>query len=142
MFHLSLSLFKGSFYGEDLFFGEKCVFPAFIVVFYCFIYTFTLCDKTHNQFGGVLGEVYQPQNLTTGIGDTIQWQGTFASHPLSSTIIPNGAASFHVTSGTVFSYVVTQPGTYNYKCDFHGGNGMFGSFSTVTTKHVILLEMH
>jgi plastocyanin len=81
------------------------------------------------KFGGALGSVYSPSSLSVSIGDTIQWQGSFSFHPLSSTTIPAGAASWQAASGTVFSYVVTVAGTYDYLCDVHQP-AMAGSFST------------
>jgi plastocyanin len=81
------------------------------------------------QFGGAVGLAYSPNNLTCSVGDTIKWEGAFSSHPLSSTTIPAGAATWHSASGSVFAYVVTVAGIYHYQCDFHVGSGMFGQFS-------------
>jgi plastocyanin len=81
------------------------------------------------QFGGSFGSSYSPNNLTCSVGDTLRWQGSFSSHPLSSTSVPAGAAAWHAGSGTVFSYPVTAAGTYHYKCDIHSGSGMIGQFT-------------
>jgi plastocyanin len=88
------------------------------------------------QFGGAFGFAYSPNSLTVSVGDTIVWQGDFGVHPLSSTSVPPGAASFHNTSGTSFSYRVTAAGTYNYQCDVHFGIGMVGSFTAVIATDV------
>jgi plastocyanin len=80
------------------------------------------------KFGGTLGQTYDPSSISVAVGDTVQWQGAFSFHPLSSTTIPPGATSWHSGSGTVFSYVVEVPGTYNYQCDVHEP-AMSGSFS-------------
>lgn len=80
------------------------------------------------QFGGSAGYVYAPASFTALVGDTVKWEGDFSMHPLSSTIIPANSQSWHVTSGSAFLYTITQPGTYNYQCDFHVGFGMKGSF--------------
>jgi hypothetical protein len=82
-------------------------------------------------FGGVLGETYSPNFLTLSVGYTIQWQGSFSLHPLSSATIPIGATAWHTGSGSVFSYPVLIEGTYDYQCDFHGDFGMVGSFVAV-----------
>lgn len=82
-------------------------------------------------FGGLIGLLYSPDKLEAIIGDTIQWQGDFILHPLSSTTIPTGASSWHVVSGTSFGYTVVNSGTYNYICDFHFVSGMVGSFVAV-----------
>lgn len=90
--------------------------------------------KTHTiQFGGSLGIVYSPNTLNVSVGDTIQWEGDFSMHPLSSTGVPSGAPSFHQGSGATFSYVVAVAGTYSYQCDIHFSLGMVGSFTAVTT---------
>jgi len=81
------------------------------------------------QFGGALGFTYSPKALTCSVGDTVRWEGSFSSHPLSSVSVPAGAASFHQASGSSFSYAVLVAGTYQYKCDFHSGSGMTGQFT-------------
>jgi plastocyanin len=84
-------------------------------------------------FGGSVGLSYSPSSLSVSVGDTITWSGSFSSHPLSSTTIPAAAPSWLCDSGTLFSYVVTVPGSYNYVCDFHQGSGMAGSFTAAAT---------
>jgi plastocyanin len=83
---------------------------------------------THTiTFGSSL--TYSPSTLNVVVGDIIQWQGAFGSHPLQSTSVPSGAAAFSRTTGTSFSYVVTVAGNYAYKCTFHAGSGMTGTFT-------------
>ena len=84
------------------------------------------------QFGGSFGLSYSPQSISVAVGDTIRWQGDFTSHPLSSTSVPAGAATFDNSAGTVFTYRVQFPGTYTYKCDIHAPS-MSGSFSATST---------
>lgn len=84
------------------------------------------------DFGGALGFAYSPKNFSAFVGDSVQWQGDFTMHPLSSTTIPVNAAKWHNAAGTVFTYVITVPGDYNYECDFHVSLGMIGSFSAVS----------
>jgi len=84
-------------------------------------------------FGGSVGTAYSPSSLAVAVEDTIEWQGNFTFHPLSSTTIPAGAPTWHNGAGTVFDYVVKLPGTYNYECDNHSGLGMVGSFTAATT---------
>jgi plastocyanin len=81
------------------------------------------------QFGGSLGFAYSPANFSAKVGDTVKWEGDFVMHPLSSTTIPANAASWHMGSGTLFTYVITVAGTYNYHCDLHFSLGMTGSFT-------------
>lgn len=89
------------------------------------------------QFGGTFGNAYVPPSLTVTVGDTIEWQGPFSVHPLSSTSVPAGASAWHNGTGTVFDYVVGIPGAYNYQCDVHGGLGMVGAFTALSAKHII-----
>lgn len=85
------------------------------------------------MFGGGLGLVYSPNSLNASVGDTIKWEGDFSVHPLSSTTIPTGAASWHNTTGTTFTYVITREGTYHYQCDVHFSMGMVGTITVVAT---------
>jgi hypothetical protein len=62
---------------------------------------------------------YNPNNLTVNVGDTVRWSGSFTTHPLASTVVPAGAATFSNSSGNVFDYVVTVAGTYTYECQNH-----------------------
>jgi plastocyanin len=95
-----------------------------------FLPSIVLYATTHViNFGGTVGNNYSPSNLNVSVGDTVTWQGTFTTHPLSSTMLPPGATSFHNGSGTSFSYLVQVPGNYNYECDVHAFLGMTGSFS-------------
>lgn len=79
------------------------------------------------NFGVGGSNTYSPSSLTVNVGDTILWLGDFSSHPLTSLTIPAGAAAFSQSTGSGLYYVVTQPGTYNYKCTVH--SGMTGSFT-------------
>jgi plastocyanin len=81
------------------------------------------------QFGGSVGLAYSPNSFSAKVGDTVKWEGDFSLHPLSSTTIPANATSWHMGSGTLFIYVITVPGTYNYQCDVHVGLGMTGAFT-------------
>lgn len=81
------------------------------------------------QFGGSFGITYSPNSLSVSVGDTLKWEGDFGVHPLSSTSVPAGALNFLQSSGSVFSYVVTVAGTYQYQCDVHFSLGMVGSFT-------------
>ena len=89
------------------------------------------------QFGGSFGLTYSPNALNVAVGDTIEWEGDFSMHPLSSTSVPAGAQSFHQGSGNVFLYPVSIEGTYLYRCDFHYSAGMTGSFTANITTGVV-----
>lgn len=80
------------------------------------------------QFGGSLGFTFLPKDFSAVVGDTVQWNGDFSLHPLSSTTIPANAQSWHNATGTTFKYVIQVPGNYSYQCDVHVGLGMTGTF--------------
>lgn len=85
------------------------------------------------QFGGSLGFVYSPASFTAKVGDTVEWEGDFSTHPLSSTTIPVNSQSWLVTSGTSFRYRIAVAGTYHYQCNVHFSIGMVGSFQVDAT---------
>lgn len=99
-----------------------------------FLFVSTLHATTQViQFGGSLGLEYSPNVISVAVGDTIKWEGDFSMHPLSSTSIPAGAASFHQGSGSVFIYPIEVAGTYLYQCDFHFSLGMTGTINATLT---------
>jgi hypothetical protein len=51
--------------------------------------------------------------------------------------VPAGADPFSKSSGTFFIYPVTNEGVYQYRCDFHFGDGMTGSFIASTASPVL-----
>ena len=89
------------------------------------------------QFGGSLGFAYSPKSLSAKVGDTVEWEGSFSTHPLSSTTIPTQAASWHNASGATFMYIIKVPGTYNYQCDVHFSLGMVGTFTATSATEVL-----
>jgi plastocyanin len=90
----------------------------------------SLLATDHVILFGVGGFTYNPSNLTVNLGDNITFRGNFSSHPLSSTSVPQGAATFSNTTGSSdFTYTVTVAGNYAYQCDFHASAGMTGSFT-------------
>lgn len=78
---------------------------------------------------------YSPDTLQLIVGDQVTWAGSFTSHPLASTSVPFGAASFSSSVGTSYSYTVTVPGIYNYECSIHGFKGVLivSSVSGITS---------
>ena len=109
------------------------VYPFFIIFILMSGISYLQADNHIIKFGGTLGTVYSPSTLSVTVGDTVTWEGSFNSHPLSSTSVPDGAAEFSNGSGTSFSYTVMTPGEYDYQCDVHAGLGMTGSFSAVVS---------
>jgi len=66
------------------------------------------------------------------VGDTVRWVWVNGSHTTTSTTIPFGAATWNNpinSSSPFFEYLITVPGTYNYRCNPHVGIGMIGTFT-------------
>ena len=78
------------------------------------------------------------------LGDTIQWlplDMPMMTHTITSTSIPEGAASFNYVwepNGLLFfQYVPTQEGLYEYVCLPHQSLGMVGSFQVGGVNSVV-----
>jgi plastocyanin len=118
---------------------KKKHYPAsnyfFIISIFVVILSTSICHAVNHiiEFGGQLGLIYSPSELTVEVGDSVTWEGDFSVHPLSSTSVPAGAATFNNSTGTSFSYLVQVQGTYNYQCDAHYQLGMVGSFSAIVS---------
>jgi plastocyanin len=85
----------------------------------------------------VLNSGFSPSSFTATIGDTVKWVWVAGAHTTTATSIPLGAVTWDNpinASNTVFEYIITTPGTYNYWCSVHTSM-MEGSF-TVTPASV------
>jgi plastocyanin len=88
------------------------------------------------KFGGTDGANYIPSDITIEVGDTIVWNGSFATYSLESTSVPVGADPFGpINTGTSFQYVVQVAGTYTYQNKTFAALGMKGSFTAVFKSH-------
>jgi plastocyanin len=75
------------------------------------------------EFGGAVGTVYRPAEVRISPGDSIEWLGDFAMHPLVS----DDGLWQTVSSGTQFTKTYDQPGVYPYHCQVHDALGMNGT---------------
>jgi plastocyanin len=75
------------------------------------------------DFGGALGEIYSPAEVRISPGDSIQWLGDFAMHPLVS----DDGLWQTVNAGSQFTHTFDQPGVYPYHCSTHSAFGMKGT---------------
>lgn len=75
------------------------------------------------EFGGTLGSAYSPKDVRISPGDSVEWLGDFAMHPLVS---DEGLWQV-VGTGSEFSYTFDQTGTYDYHCQVHSALGMRGT---------------
>jgi len=88
----------------------------------------------HTVWLGNGSNTFSPQTFTANVGDTVDWNWGFSGYNVESTPIPAGAAPWNsgVHSDPFhYIYVITVPGTYNYKDATHAG--MTGSFTVMTT---------
>lgn len=74
---------------------------------------------------------FQPPNITVVVGDSIKWvwDDSGSDHTTTSTSTPAGAPVWDKVLDAEhpeFIYVITQPGTYSYKCTFHEAMNMVG----------------
>jgi plastocyanin len=78
-----------------------------------------------------------PENVEAHVGDTIEWipnnSASIGSHTITSSEVPDGAATFDFdpfnSANSMFSYEVTQAGTYSYFCRPHRELNMVGTIS-------------
>ncbi|MFA5403776.1 MAG: T9SS type A sorting domain-containing protein [Ignavibacteria bacterium] len=89
---------------------------------------------------------FSPDNLNAFVGDTIVWQWVSGTHTTTSTTIPPTASVWDQPISSIdisYSYIITVPGTYNYKCTPHESMGMVGvinaQISSITKNENITL---
>lgn len=75
------------------------------------------------EFGGALGPVYSPAEVRISPGDSVEWLGDFAMHPLVS----DDGLFQTVNAGSQFSFTFDEAGEYPYHCQIHESLGMRGS---------------
>ncbi len=96
-----------------------------------FLLAITLNSYSTTWIVNVSNFTFSPSNLPGVIvGDTIKWQWINGEHTTTSLTIPAGAQVWDspLSTGTqTFSYIVTVPGNYHYKCTPHfpGMEGFF-----------------
>lgn len=69
----------------------------------------------------IQGFAFSPKVLTITVGTTVRWTNKDSAPHTATSTSPTGIFN----SGTLnnnqsFEFTFTQPGTYNYKCNFHG----------------------
>ncbi len=101
------------------------------------------------------GMSFTPANITIDLGDTVRWTNTAGTHNVNGTTatFSGNPASFGnaVGTGWVFDHKFTVAGSYDYRCDIHGGSGMTGrvivvdptaNIETVTTSGNGILNIY
>jgi plastocyanin len=80
---------------------------------------------------------FLPASFAATVGDTVKWVWLGGNHTTTATSIPLGAATWDKAlnaSNTMFEYIITKEGTYNYWCANHT-TLMEASF-TATSSHM------
>ncbi len=79
---------------------------------------------------------FTSKNANAKVGDTILWIWKTGSHTTTSTNVPAGASQWNSPIDAThkkFGIIVTQPGTYQYKCIPHNASGMNGTINVSRT---------
>ncbi len=89
----------------------------------------------------VRSNVYDPQDVTINVGDTIRWTNVQGAHNVNGTqgTFPDNPESFGnnvAGPGWEFIHVFTTPGEYDYQCDPHVNFGMVGTVTVSGTSDV------
>jgi plastocyanin len=74
---------------------------------------------------------FDRREITVAVGTTVTWQHEGA-RPHTVTADDGLFASGTLAEGDSFSFTFTQPGTYKYYCEFHGGKNGQGMSGVVT----------
>ncbi|MEI8134596.1 MAG: T9SS type A sorting domain-containing protein [bacterium] len=120
---------------------KKFSFPVLTVIAFFGVFltsnAFGLAPTTHTiTFGGTLGHHYYPTRISIEVGDTIYWNGDFATDNMSVLSIPAGATPINtVTSGNSFMYIVQAPGTYIVQNTTWANLGMRDTIIAVLKPH-------
>jgi plastocyanin len=90
------------------------------------------------EFGGALGNRYQPDCVRIRAGQSIEWQGLFVRHALeggvatSETLTPDPSSPIPATdTGETLLVTFDTAGEFPYYCVPHGRIGMTGTVHVV-----------
>lgn len=93
------------------------------------------------NFGGTLGNAYNPKCLAIAAGQSVTWNGDLGFHPLKPGLAPSqqggpdaGSPNNPIQStisGSTVTFTFTTPGVYPYYCSAHQAQGMFGAVSVL-----------
>jgi plastocyanin len=91
------------------------VFSSIVVTSGLLAATAGAADQTVAFPTGPAAGAYTPSDVNVDPGNTVTFNGTFASHPL----VWNGGQFATQSSGTTNTYTFTQPGLYRFHCQIH-----------------------
>ena len=108
---------------------------SYIMAAVVMVFSYTATSQTsHSVIINSVNNSFTPSSLTINIGDTVVWSNdggfhnvngdlsTFSSNP-DGTIFSGSANN----SWSVYEWVCTTAGSYDYQCDPHAGMGMVGT---------------
>ena len=108
---------------------------SYIMAAVLMVFSYTATSQTsHSVIINSVNNSFTPSSLTINIGDTVVWSNdggfhnvngdlsTFSSNP-DGTIFSGSANN----SWSVYEWVCTTAGSYDYQCDPHAGMGMVGT---------------
>jgi plastocyanin len=75
-------------------------------------------------------DAFAPKTLSVPVGATVVWSRS-GTHPHTVTADDNSFDSGILRAGQGFEHTFTQPGTFAYYCDVHGGPGGVGMSGSV-----------
>lgn len=113
------------------------------IIFGLFLYSYSLLATIHvvkvwDGYMQFVNEEDFSNSITIQLGDTVQWlplDEPFMVHTITSTNIPDGAASFdqiwQAPADTFFQYIPMLAGLYEYECTPHASSGMIGSINVI-----------
>ncbi|QYK50480.1 MAG: cupredoxin family copper-binding protein [Anaerolineales bacterium] len=76
---------------------------------------------------------FGPGTLTVKAGTTVTWRNN-EDAPHTVTADDGSFGSNTLGQGDSFSFTFTEPGTYDYHCQFHGGAGHAGMSGTIVVE--------
>lgn len=79
---------------------------------------------------GAIPSQYTPNCMRVKAGQTVTWNGAFASHPLMASGGDAGNPITTTSTGSTKAFTFPTAGTYGFACMFHGGS-MFGAIEVV-----------
>lgn len=80
-------------------------------------------------FGGAVGMNFSPPCITVAPGQSVQFNGAFATHPLTPGVVGAAGAGSVITetrAGETASFTFPAVGDFPFHCGVHGSMGMVG----------------
>ena len=102
-------------------------------------FAFTWGAKASTYMVNVANNIFDPDNFTVNVGDTVMWMWVNGNHTTTSVNIPLGATPWDIIinqNNTSYMYVVPMQGIYDYQCTYHVSMGMIGHFTALESSGI------